>query len=290
MNRIIAIVSIFNPLPIVRANINGIADQVDLILICDNSNISHYNIFSRIKKIKYYWTGKNEGLSVAFNKAIRENNGKIDDNDYLIFFDQDSSIKPKHIKKLVCEYERIEKQDIRVGCLGPVFFDINSGKIEKPLLKKEISNKTYIVPNIITSSMMVKFSTFKKINYWNEDIFLDFVDWDYCWRAKKMGFFCVMTENTILTHQLGIGEKKLGLIRIKVGAAIREYYQTRDACYLILRDYVPLKMRVRFLLNLTIRPLVHILFLNKRKERLYYIYRGFIDALKGVHGEYRRNI
>ena len=287
MKRVFALITVFNPSNFVLNNVKSIANQVDLVFICDNSAICNLLIFKELENIKYYWTGKNYGLSVAFNKAIKENIDKINDDDYLIFFDQDSSIKFNHIDQLICEYEKIEKQGVRIGCLGPVFFNVNSGKVEIPLRKKEISEKIYNVPNIITSSMITKFSILKKIGYWNEKIFLDFVDWDYCWRLKKFGFSCVLTENVILTHQLGIGEKKIWFIRVRVGAAIREYYQTRDACYLILCNYVPFKMRIRLLLNLTIRPFAHILFLNDKRERLHYIWRGFVDAFNGVRGEYK---
>ena len=44
-------------------------------------------------------------------------------------------------------------------------------------------------------------------------------------------------------------------------------------------------MRVRLLANVTVRPILHYMFLNEKKQRVKYIKKGFMDYHKGVHGE-----
>ena len=66
---------------------------------------------------------------------------------------------------------------------------------------------------------------------------------------------------------------------------MREYYQTRDALNLLEEGYIPFKMRVRLLANVTVRPILHYMFLNEKKQRVKYIKKGFMDYHKGVHGE-----
>lgn len=61
------------------------------------------------------------------------------------------------------------------------------------------------------------------------------------------------------------GEKKVGPIKLRVGQPFREYYQTRDALYLLQENYVPLKMRLRLIANVTIRPVVHYLMLDDKR-------------------------
>ena len=126
----------------------------------------------------------------------------------------------------------------------------------------------------------------KRIDFWNEKVFLDLADWDLCWRMQKAGMVCCMTEKVVLHHSVGNGEKKVGPIKLRVGQPFREYYQTRDALYLLQENYVPLKMRLRLIANVTIRPVVHYLMLDDKKSRMKFIRRGINDYKKGVHGEY----
>ena len=204
----------------------------------------------------------------------------------MIFFDQDSQIEEGYVEKLCLEYELVEKEHNNLGCLGVVFYNTSNDTLEVPHIKKYLASKTYQVSNIITSSLLTRFKNIEKVNYWNKNLFLDFVDWDLCWRMKNKGLICGITDGITLKHSVGNGEKKIGFIRLRVGQPIREYYQTRDALYLLQEQYVPLKMRVRLLANVMIRPLFHFLFLDNKIDRLMYIRRGIIDYLRDIHGEY----
>ena len=52
---------------------------------------------------------------------------------------------------------------------------------------------------------MTKYCVLQKINFWNEDIFLDFADYDLCWRLNKNGLYSFITNNVTLEHCLGEG-------------------------------------------------------------------------------------
>ena len=109
-------------------------------------------------------------------------------------------------------------------------------------------------------------------------------DWDLCWRMEKAGLLCCMTEKVTLHHSVGSGEKKVGPIKLRVGQPFREYYQTRDALYLLQEKYVPPKMRLRLIATITIRPVLHCLFLNHREERKAYVLKGYSDWRVGIRG------
>ena len=72
-------------------------------------------------------------------------------------------------------------------------------------------------------------------------------------------------------NSLGEGEKKILFLSLRVGKPFREYYQIRDCKYLLKKDYVPFPDRIRFHLQLTLRPLLHLWFLEDKAERKYYI-------------------
>lgn len=278
-----ALVTLYNPNRNVIENIKTISSQVDQIILCDNSRINNTDLFSCIKKSVYIFNNANLGLSTAFNKVL-----KIDDNfsddDYIIFFDQDSKIEENHIANLIEEYELLESKNINIGCLGPVFFNTSSESIEVPKQKKKLTEHIFEVKSLITSSMICRYSKIKRINFWNEEIFLDMADWDLCWRFIENGMLCCMTDSVVLHHSLGKGERKFLFFRIREGNSFREYYQTRDCLYLLKKKYVPVKYRIRFFLMIIVRPIIHYIFLSDKKERIKYIVKGIIDYKKNIKG------
>ena len=281
-----ALVTLYNPSEKEFNNCRILSQQVDTVILCDNSQESHETVFQNEKNIIYITKNENLGLGAAFNVALKNDTYGWKDDDLIIFFDQDSQIGEGYIQALQDEYRKIETLIPNLGCLGPVFYNTSNGRTERPRQKKNITDETYEVSNTITSSLMMRYGNLKRIDFWNEKVFLDLADWDLCWRMQKAGMVCCMTEKVVLHHSVGNGEKKVGPIKLRVGQPFREYYQTRDALYLLQENYVPLKMQLRLIANVTIRPVVHYLMLDDKKSRMKFIRRGINDYKKGVHGEY----
>ena len=281
-----ALVTLYNPGKTEKDNCKALAQQVDAVILCDNSKDSHGLDYCEEENIFYTTENKNLGLCGAFNSVLKDPAYGWKDDDLIIFFDQDSQIGEGYIQALQDEYRKIETLIPNLGCLGPVFYNTSNGRTERPRQKKNITDETYEVSNTITSSLMMRYGNLKRIDFWNEKVFLDLADWDLCWRMQKAGMVCCMTEKVVLRHSVGNGEKKVGPIKLRVGQPFREYYQTRDALYLLQENYVPLKMRLRLIANVTIRPVVHYLMLDDKKSRMKFIRRGINDYKKGVHGEY----
>lgn len=288
MAKLYSLITLYNPGKAEVENCRVLAKQVDTVILCDNSNDSHELDFSGEENITYTTKNKNLGLCGAFNAVLKSKSFEWTDDDIIVFFDQDSRINGGYIKALCDEYCKIEKLIPNLGCLGPIFYNTSNGQVERPKQRKAITSDTYSVTNAITSSLMTRYKNLKRIDFWNENIFLDMADWDLCWRMEKAGLLCCMTERVTLHHSVGSGEKRVGPIKLRVGQPFREYYQTRDALYLLQEKYVPLKMRLRLIANITIRPIMHCLFLNDKALRMKYIKCGMRDYRKGIHGEYER--
>lgn len=286
MVKIVALVTVYNPDKNVVENLQILSRQVEQVILCDNSMNDNAQMLGGVTKSIYTTQHKNLGLTGAFNSILKDPAYGWKDDDLIIFFDQDSQIGEGYIQALQDEYRKIETLIPNLGCLGPVFYNTSNGRTERPRQKKNITDETYEVSNTITSSLMMRYGNLKRIDFWNEKVFLDLADWDLCWRMQKAGMVCCMTEKVVLHHSVGNGEKKVGPIKLRVGQPFREYYQTRDALYLLQENYVPLKMRLRLIANVTIRPVVHYLMLDDKKSRMKFIRRGINDYKKGVHGEY----
>lgn len=281
-----ALITIYNPEDIVTSNVRTISSQVDRVFLCDNSPTPNSEMFSDISNALYIFNNGNYALSKAFNIVLKDESLVWADDDYVIFFDQDSSIKEGHIVGLINEFEILENKGYKIAGVGPIYFNLNTKQIAIPKVKKQITEDNYIVSSIITSSLLCKYGSLREINFWNEDVFLDLADWDLCWRMMQKGRVCIKTKAVVLDHALGFGTKKIGIIKLGKTAPIREYYQTRNYLYLLNKKYVPIKYKLRFIRNLTIRPILHYLFLDNGKSRVQYVKKGFSDYKNNYFGEY----
>ena len=282
--RVISIITLYHPDEKVIHNVRLVSEQSTITILTDNSSEDNSELFVSVPNVKYIGNLRNLGLALAFNKVLHDPQFEWTDEDYILFFDQDSKIKPDHVKKLIDKFRTLKEKGINIGCLGPVYYNTSNHKIEVPKIKKQLNDEDMVVSGIITSSMLTTYGIIKSIGFWNEEIFLDMADWDFCWRIIKNQYDCIMTKAVVLEHSLGEGEKKILFLSLRVGKPFREYYQIRDCKYLLKKDYVPFKFRVRFHLMLTLRSLLHILFLDDKKQRIQYMKKGYQDYKNGIHG------
>lgn len=283
-----ALVTLYSPTTENVENICTIAKQVDRVFACDNSKADNTFMFLDCPdSVIYLPYQKNLGLPKAFNVALEEEKyWSSTEDSWVIFFDQDSKIEEGHIEKLIKEFKHIKEKSISIGCLGPVYYDTSSGKVEIPKAKHQVTEHSYVVSSIITSSMLTTYETLLEIGFWNEDLFLDMADWELCWRIQRSGKESCLTDVITLHHTLGLGRKKVGPISLKVTNPIREYYQIRDCLYLRKLKYVPIKYKIRFMLMVHLRSYLHVKYLDHGEERRMYIERAKADYKKGIRGEY----
>ena len=284
---IAALITLFNPEESVYDNILTISEQVDKVYLCDNSSTNNGAAYEKIRNVESIFNGENLALSGAFNRVLKNKRNNWTNDDFVFFFDQDSSILPGHIQGLIAQYNQLEQNGYNIGCLGPIYFNRSTNQLAIPRIKKQITNDDFIVKSIITSSLLCKYGKIEEIGFWNEEVFLDLADWDLCWRFIRAGMLCIETKIVVLNHAVVTGYKIVGPIRIAETAMIREYYQTRNYLYLLHKNYVPFKYKVAFVRNLTIRPALHYLFLDNGKERLRLVRKGISDYKKGYFGAYK---
>lgn len=135
--------------------------------------------------------------------------------------------------------------------------------------------------------MLVRHETIKAIEFFNAKVFLDYADWDLCWRLEKAGYGCYTTTATKIEHNVGNGTKKAGPVSIRIWNPIRTYYQVRDGKYLLKQNYVPFRDRLQLMYMTTVLPRLNIKYLDQKEERKKYYRRALDDAKNDVTGEFK---
>lgn len=262
---------------------NSIAGQLDCVCIVDNSDKDNSSLFHK-SNINYVALRENKGLAFAQNVAIEYLLGK--DVDFLFFCDQDSDIDKHLVLALVNSFNELKGNGLNIGGVGPRAFNKNTGA-DYP--HRENLIRTFLIDNdhkitevsyLMNSGSIIPSNLFKEVGLMDNDLFIDAVDSEWCWRARKKSDVSFYVDERIkMGHCLGMGQKRiLGKTR-SVTAGYRFYYQYRNYLWLCHRDYVPHKWKVYQGKKYFAKIFYYTFFRSNGLKNLSYMLRGIKDGL-----------
>jgi len=279
------LVVLYNPnLELLNMVLNSVKPQVYSICIVDNSekilddeNLSFLN-FNYIK-MEY-----NKGIASAQNEGIRYFQ-KIKDITHIFFLDQDSIIPDGLVKQLLSDLLYLKSKQILVGGIGsnPINRQTNK-KYHRSYKRIHYDTMITETNEIMNSASLIPISHFREIGLMDDFLFIDGVDYEWCWRAtfiKKLRFF--ISDNAYLSHQLGEGNKFFIYRDIAISSSFRIYYQFRNYFILVCRSYVPLYWKLTNGFKFFIKLFYYPIFVNPRKEYLKNIIKGIKDGIKNKY-------
>lgn len=277
--KISACVVLYNPGENIFNNVNLILEQIQYLYIIDNSDLDKCKLLFDKENISYFKNKGNKGIATALNQAARQ--AIADGFNYLLTMDQDSILDPHLIDNYI-KYLLSNISD-RVGLLSPNY------------LYKEYSNNTrqgrnYTVLLSMTSGSLLNLTAFKIIGPFVEELFIDYVDFEYCLRLGKKGYNIIKVHNANIYHNLGSMQQRKFLFRkvsITNHSPLRLFYRTRNRFYIYksyLKDFPVFVIKDLFVF---INELIKILFYEKSKrEKFRWILKGFNYFLKKKMGKY----
>ncbi len=137
--------------------------------------------------------GKNLGLAVPYNLFLKNSC----DVDYLCILDQDSFYDEKEINKML-NYINHNNESLKdVGIVAPRSYAEISRKLER---KDALTEAQFVINS--GSFVNIQFINKNGIEY-DENIFLDGVDVDFCWNIRQHDGKVLIYENSILYQSLG---------------------------------------------------------------------------------------
>lgn len=212
----------YNPnLDRLKENVCAISPQVSNVFIYDNGSSNVTEIVNKFQSdnCTVIDSGTNSGMAVALNqladKAVQ--NGF----QHIIFLDQDSVAQPNMVKNLS---ELIEDS---IGIVCPAIIDRNSPdkKDEHPFLAS--------VNHTITSGSLVNLKAYKNVGGYDERLFIDWVDLDFCHNLRLHGYKILRTKSATLLHELGRKEYVITIPRKGPDKKwhLRKYYRSNHALF-----------------------------------------------------------
>jgi rhamnosyltransferase len=121
-------------------------------------------------------------------------------------------------------------------------------------------------------------------------LFIDFVDMEWCFRAAAAGLLSYGACSVILPHELGGGGNQSALgMTVLAHSPLRRYYFARNTLRMLRMPYVQYGWKVRLSLSLVGRLLllpVALRFASGWTQHWRMLWRGVFDGLLRVGGRY----
>lgn len=295
LNSVAAVIITYNVENNFRNRINKLKGKVHKIIVVDNgSKPETINMLKELEKdITIIYLEKNRGIAYALNKGI---NYSIEKGyDWILTLDHDSIVTDDMIENMLKCYGNFDKElREKVAMLVPTHVEEKEYENSNIISNEEKFSKPYIeVLTEITSGALTKADIYKNIGLYDEKLFIDLVDHDYCLSLNRKGFKVIQVSSAVLIHNLGESVKKnvLGLKMTPTNhSPLRRYYMSRNRHYIWdkYKDDFPkwvLTDKRRFITeNLKI-----ILFEDKKIEKFKYIKKGIEDYKNNIFGEFKNN-
>lgn len=214
-----SIVVLYNPTEKEIKNINEYISVVDYAVIVDNSECDNkeliLNILKSFEKITYISEGKNLGLCKGFNIGV--NILKQKGCNWALLFDADSKV----VTDVVAVYKKAieDNKDNNVAVFSPVhLFDRSNNKEYTGYKNVDWS---------MTSGWLVNIEIFQKQGGFFEELFVDGLDMDYCFKSRENGYKIIECGNACLQHNPA-KTKKILFFKYGIASPFRYYMQARQ--------------------------------------------------------------
>ncbi len=289
-NDVAVIVTTFNPdLLIFENNLDSYLSQASLVVVCDNSDCKSVsdlirNLCLKLTNVAYLSMGGNKGIAYAQNRGVEF---AIEQGfDYFLEMDQDSNLPVGYISNILSSYFLLILNNIPVAGVGPVARSKSQDFIYHDYEK---DSGIKFVSQTLSSGFLYGKNSYMLVGSKDESLFIDFVDWDWCWRARKLGMYIAVDTSIVMEHMLGDGHKKIFGFYVGLPSPIRLYYQYRNSLYMLQRDYVGIGWKIKRLIILLFKVPYFLLLTDRKIDRMRFIVKGVFGFFRGDKGQFNES-
>lgn len=280
--------------------IAAVKSEIDLLIIVDNTPavkadevVNDYNV-----KTEIIYLYENKGIAAAQNRGIER---AIEANaTHILLLDQDSIFVEGGVGILIATLqERARAGHLLAACCALPFDSIHvdgfplilekSGwpyRVESEFFQEEMK-----VLHSISSGSLFSVSILREVGLMNEGLFIDYVDIEWCLRAKYFGYDILVVNKARLKHSLGNSLRKIscfGINRYFISYPMeRYYYQIRNFIVIAKLKHVTWKWIFWHLPSaMLLKPLLAILLSNERLKITAVLFKGMFHGFSQKLGRY----
>lgn len=297
LKSIAAVVVGYNPdIPVLDDLLVSLSSQVCLLILVDNGGSESFLMDRPDVKasVRYLSLQGNKGLGAALNAGFQI--AVSEGIPYMVTFDQDSHASPDLIEKLDSAMKHAKSRDERCIAVSPAFYDRRDGKkiafpfyqsvdgVIKPVFTSDDPHGLVSADALITSGMFVDTQAWKEGITYDEGMFVDFTDTEWCFRVRDRGYRLYGCLNIEMGHALSDAPpvKIFGLSFFRY-SPIRRYFFFRNTVAVCRMPHTPNCWKKRLSTALLLRFGVNLLI---DKDRL----KSFRMMVRGIRHGFRNSL
>ncbi|UVF18368.1 glycosyltransferase family 2 protein [Microvirga terrae] len=292
--RILAVAVTYNPEIALLAQVLGSASsQVQGLVVVDNGSANVEDIRRTATQAggQTIENLENIGIAAAQNQGVAR--ALANGFTHVLLLDQDTVFKPGTVMNMAHDLSSLDRDEGRTAAIGPAYFELNSQRQTRAyradgvrLSRLSLANETRPVASdfIIASGSLIPLSVLKAVGGFKENLFIDLVDVEWCFRARAAGYRSYLSPMANVEHQLGSGTVQVGTREVAVHVPIRNYYWVRNALWLARQPYTPLAWKLYFVSRSLAFLATYPALADQRAARLKLILKGIRDSVAGRLG------
>jgi rhamnosyltransferase len=231
------VVVTYRPDIVLLENLRRLLKQIPAVIVVDNgsdgSSAQVVEAAGNLAGVQLIRNGTNLGIATALNVGIRR--ALQSGSKWVATFDQDSSIPDHYFEKLLCAYNACPASE-KVGMIVPGKWSAGVASQAKPAHPEDPLFS--FIAAAITSGSLIKAEVFQMVGFYDDALFIDYVDVDFCLRLQKNGFKILNATSVVLGHELGAKQTRnlFGFrLSFRIHTAWRYYYIIRNRLVLYRR-------------------------------------------------------
>jgi rhamnosyltransferase len=231
MMNVCAILVTYHPDAEFPERLRGIGGQVAAVVIVDNgSGDAELRMLQEIAAdpaITLISNSANLGIARALNIGIQR--AATLKFRWVLLFDQDSVVDGDMVETLCAAADSFCDEG-RLAIVGSNY-RYRHGEPSEPVKSQLRGEQWEEVEWVITSGSLLSLAAYADIGPFREEFFIDYVDIDYCIRARAHGYRIIKTRRQVMSHSIGQPTQH-DLLWMKKSttnhSADRRYYMARN--------------------------------------------------------------
>jgi rhamnosyltransferase len=272
----------------VRPLLNAVIPQVERVLLFDNTAEPGDLDTLASEQVAYLRMPANVGTAGTMNEAWRL---ALDAGvDYVVAFDQDSVPGRAMIPALVATFEA-ERGGRRIAAVGPRKLDSRTNRAMRVLMPvtffkryaRDDDTAATPVDHLVSSGCLISAEAYRAVGPFNGSLFLDYVDIEWCLRARRCGFALMCDQAQIMRHAIGDDVWLWRWRAVPLHSPVRNGMLIRNHL-LLWRLPVSRLWLLSDLAFVGLKLAVNLLIAGQPAVRLRWIARGLADGIRGRGG------
>jgi rhamnosyltransferase len=281
--RVCAVIVTYNPRPTFIDNIAALRPQVDHVVVVDNGSSGgteqRLQVLEGRQDCTVIRNHHNLGIAAALNLGV---NHAIEAGfDWIATFDQDSRVSDGFISQMLETYRQAPHPE-KVAIIAPTYVDRESG-----IRVQSTRRGNGEIITTMTSGSMMPTSAIQVLGAFDESLYMDYVDTDFCLRARQKGMLIPQSPG-VLSHSLGrtTFHRFLGIrFGVTNHSAERRYYITRNRLRLLRRYAADWPWVWREIKAMLLQAAKVVLIEDDKWRKIRAMVAGTLDGLSGKVGK-----